>query len=143
MLRLILCLAFAFSLSGQSWEAVRSLPAGARVRVREIGGRELKGNLAAVSAESLSVASPNGAVSVERARVARVQVNRKSRRFRNTAIGAAIGLGLGIAVDATLGVYLRNEGAGGGRALMYIAPIGVFGAIGAALSPYATVYRAP
>jgi len=57
------------------------------------------------------------------------------------AIGAAIGLGVAIAVDQTVGRYLRNETGDSGRAITYIAPIGLFGAISAAMSPYRTVYQ--
>jgi hypothetical protein len=48
-----------------------------------------------------------------------------------------------VTVDQTLGTYLRNEGVNNGRAITYIAPIGLFGGIGAALSSYKTIYRAP
>ena len=74
-----------------------------------------------------------------------MEVYGKNRRLRRIAIGAAIGVGVAIAIDQTLGVALRNEGSGGGagRVITYIAPIGLFGAIGAAMSPYKTIYRAP
>jgi len=60
-------------------------------------------------------------------------------------IGAGIGAALGITIDQTFGVYLRNETGEtpGARAITYIAPIGIFAAIGAALPNYRTIYRAP
>jgi hypothetical protein len=143
LLTLSLC---AFTLSAQSWQSVRALEASARVKVREINGPEHKGNIASVTPDAISIATPTGTVSVEKAKVARVQVHRKNRRAINAAIGAAIGVGVAIAIDQTLGVHLRNEGTGGagaGRAVTYVAPIGLFTAIGAAMSPYKTIYRAP
>jgi preprotein translocase subunit SecD len=63
---------------------------------------------------------------------------------RNILIGAGIGLAVGVAVDQTVGTYFRNEQGnnGGARAVTYIAPIALFAGIGAALSPYRTIYRA-
>jgi hypothetical protein len=145
MLRFVALCLCAFTLSAQSWDRVRALDASARVKVREISGPQHKGNIASVTPEAISIATPQGTVSVEKAKVARVEVYGKNRRLRNIAIGAGIGLGIAIAIDQTLGVALRNEGSGGGagRAVTYIAPIGLFSAIGAAISPYKTIYRAP
>jgi hypothetical protein len=145
MLRLAALCLCAFTLPAQSWESVRALDTSARIKVRELNGPEHKGNVASVTADAISIVSPSGTVSIEKAKVARVEVYGKNRRVRNIAIGAAIGVGVGVAIDQTLGVRLRNEGAGGGagRAITYIAPIGLFSAIGAAMSPYKTIYRAP
>jgi hypothetical protein len=145
MTRFFASFACILPLMAQSWDPVRALGAGARVKVREIGGVEHKGNVTAVTPDAIAIAVGTTTLSIERTKVGRVQVHAKSRRSRNIAIGAGIGLALGVAVDRTLGTYLRNEGVsgGGGRALTYIAPIGLFGGIGAALSPYKTIYRAP
>lgn len=143
MLRLLLLSVCALSLSAQPWDPVRNLQAGARVKVREINGPEHKGNVASVTPEAISITSPSGTVSVERTKVARVEVHRANRRVRNMAIGAGIGLAVGLVIDQTLGVRLRNEGNNSGQAITYIAPIGIFTAIGAAMSPYKTIYRAP
>lgn len=143
MRRLIVLLVCALPLLAQSWEPVRALPAGTRVKVREVDGKEHKGNITAVTPDAISMAAGRTSLSIERARVGRVQVHGSSRRARNIAIGAAIGVAVAITIDQTLGVRLRNEGGDGGRAITYIAPIGLFGAIGAAMSPYRTIYRAP
>lgn len=143
MIRLVTVLVCALPLFAQAWDPVRALQPGSRVKVRETNGVEHKGNVTAVTAESITVAAGTATTSIERARVARVQVHGRHRRARNIAIGAAIGLAAAVTVDQTLGAYLRNETGGSGRAVTYIAPIGLFGAIGAALSPYKTIYRAP
>jgi hypothetical protein len=143
MIRLLILSLCALSLMAQSWEPVRGLIPGARVKVRETNGPEHKGAVAAVTPDVISLKTAKGDISVDRARVNRVQIHRSSRRVRNIAIGAAIGLGIAITVDQTLGALLRNEGHDSARAITYIAPIGIFGAIGAAMSPYKTIYRAP
>jgi hypothetical protein len=145
MTRYLALMVCALPLMAQSWDSVRALGAGARVKVREIGGIEHKGNVTAVTPEAISVATGSATLAIERTKVARVQVHGKSRRPRNIAIGAGIGVAVALTVDQTLGTYLRNEGAGGGsgRAITYLAPIGLFGAIAAAMSPYKTIYRAP
>lgn len=102
-------------------------------------GVEHRGVVTAVGPDSISL----GTVSVERTNVDRVQVHTRSRRTRNAAIGAAIGLAAAVTIDQTLGVRLRNEGGTSGRAITYIAPIGVFTAIGGLMAPYKTVYRKP
>jgi hypothetical protein len=123
----------------QNWATVQGLGAGSRVKVREVGGVEHRGTVTAVTPDSISL----GTVSLERTKVDRVQVHTRSRRPRNIAIGAAIGLAVAVTIDQTLGTRLRNEGGGGGRAITYIAPIGLFGALGAFIQPYKTIYRAP
>ena len=85
-----------------------------------------------------------GEVSIERARVRRVEVRSASRRTMNALIGAGVGVAVGAVLDQSLGALFRNEtGEGGGqRALTYLAPAAVFGGIVAAFPAYRTVYRA-
>jgi hypothetical protein len=131
----------AFPLSAQSWDAVRGLQKGDRVKVLERDGTEHKGAVTSVTPEAVSLATGTTQVSVDRPRVKRVQLHSPSRRVRNIAIGAGIGLALGVVVDQTVGAYLRNESSSTGRPWSYIVPIGLFGGIGAALSPYRTIYN--
>ena len=131
-------------LAAESWDAVRSLDPGSPVIVRNAAGEDRKGALRAVSADSISLQTDKGEVMVPRAGVRRVRVKQGLRRARNLLIGAAIGAVVGLIADNTAGSYVRNEtGEGpGARAVTYLAPTAIFGAIGAALSPYHTVYRA-
>lgn len=129
-------------LGAQSWDTLRGLNPGDPIKVVDRAGQEHKGTFAAVSEAVLSVQTHDGAVAFDRARVRRVQVRSSSRRLRHILIGAAIGLAVGVAVDQTVGTYLRNESGDSYRAATYIAPIAIFGGIGAAVSPYHTVYRA-
>ena len=138
LLAVIVC---ALPIQAQSWDTVRRLQPGERVKVQEIGGKEHKATVLAVTPEAISLATGKTQVSLDRSRVKRVQIHSGTRRARNIAIGAGIGLVLGIVVDQTIGAYLRNEVTDSGRPLMYVIPIGLFGGIGAAMSPYRTIYR--
>jgi hypothetical protein len=139
----ILLLSLVSLLHAQSWDEVRRLQPGQKVRVRDNSGVQHGGVLSAVTAESITVKTSKSEVSTERARVKRVQVSSPARRGRNIAIGAGVGIAIGAVTDQTLGTYLRNETgeSSGARAATYLLPAALFGAIGAALSPYRTVYK--
>jgi len=133
------------SLHAQSWDTLRTLQPGNRIKVLDRAGEVRSGAFAKVSADAISFITRKGEVSIEKARVSRVQVRSSGRRMRNLLIGAGIGVAIGVAVDQGLGAYLRNESGESDavRAVSYIAPIGIFAAIGAALPGYKTIYRAP
>jgi len=138
LLGLIVC---ALPIQAQSWDVVRGLKSGDRVKVRDLGGKESKGTVTAVTPEAISLSTGKTQVSLDRTRVKRVQIHTETRRARNIAIGVGIGAVVGVVVDQTLGAYMRNEVGDEGRPLMYVVPIGLFGGIGAAMSPYRTIYQ--
>ena len=96
-----------------------------------------------VTADTISLASGTGTVTIEKARVRRVQVRSGSRRVRNAIIGAAIGVAVEVVIDQTVGAYVRNETGEttGARAGTYLAPVALFGGLGCAFPAYRTVYR--
>src|ERR1022692_94125 len=112
-------LACGLSLHAQSWDALRGLGPGDRIKVVDTTHQEHVGGFTAFSERGISIETRRGVVEIERARVRRVEVRASSRRVRNILIGAGIAL-----------------------AVTYIAPIALFAGIGAALSPYRTIYRA-
>ena len=142
------CVSFAAWLAAaayaQSWDALRELKPGDRVVVSERGGAEHAGTFVSFAPEAIAIETKRGAVSLERAHVAKVRVRSQARRGRNAAIGAAIGLAVGLTTDQTLGTYFRNESgeSGAARAATYVAPIALFTAIPAMLPAYRTVYKA-
>jgi hypothetical protein len=142
LFRFALACVLALPLSAQSWDMLQSLRPGETIKVLDIKGQEDKGAFRAVTDSAITLTAGKSEKSIERARVRRVQVSSKAHRGRNAAIGAGIGIAVAVLVDQTVGAYLRNETGDSGRAITYIAPIGLFGAIGAALPGYRTVYRA-
>jgi hypothetical protein len=141
MLHLLALIVCSLPLLAQSWDPVRTLPIGAHVKVRETGGVEHKGSVTAITPEAISIATNGATLSVEKSRVNRIQVRNAGRRARNIAIWTGIGVAVAVTIDQTLGVRLRNEGGDSGRAITYIAPIGLFGALGATRSSYRTIYQ--
>jgi ribosomal protein L24 len=143
LVRVLLIAAFvsALPLAGQSWDVVRALRPGDPVKVVETSHKEHKGRVTAITADAISMESGKAQISIDRANVRRVEVRSSNRRLRNLAIGAAVGVAVGVVTDQTLGKYIRNEIANGDRPLYYVVPIGLFGGIGAALAPYKTIYR--
>lgn len=128
-------------LAAQSWDGLRVLKTGDRIRVLDMEGTERSGRFQTLSGDSLGFESSRKVVAVERARVRQVQVRSSAHRVRNALIGAGIGLAIAVAVDQTLGKEFRNEGGESFRAITYVAPIALFGGIGAALPGYRTIYR--
>jgi hypothetical protein len=128
-------------LAGQSWDALRDLKQGDRLKVQDSAGQEVRGAFAAYSADAITVETSKGQVAIDRPKVRRVQVRSASHRARNAIIGAAIGVALAVTIDQTVGAYLRNETGDSGRAITYIAPIAGLGALGAAFPAYRTIYR--
>jgi hypothetical protein len=105
-------------------------------------GQEHRGSFAAVAEDSLTIRMDAGERSFEKTKVRMVKVRSSQRRIRNLLIGVGIGVATGVAVDQSLGAALRNETGDSKRPVMYLAPIGLFGGIGAAIPAYRTVYRA-
>ena len=135
--------AFGIPLHAQPWDALRGLKAGDRVIVKDTTGQDHKGAFRAVSADAITIETDKSEVAIERSKIRRVQVRSNKRRVRNAVIGTAIGVAVAVTVDQTLGVRLRNESNGSGRAATYAAPIGLLGGLGAALPAYGTVYGVP
>jgi hypothetical protein len=130
--------------ASHDWNRISDLHTGDRIQVIQTDGGEQVGNFAAVTAEGLTIASGPNQTRVERARVRKVVVLSRSKRLRNALIGVGIGFAVGLVVDKTVGAYLNNEShySGGAQALVYLAPIGLFGGIGAAMGGHPTIYQA-
>src|ERR1041385_8617709 len=134
MFRMLIALLYcAIPLTAQPWDDLRVLKTGDAVKVQSTDGNNYNGKFRSLSSSAIAIEVKRSEVSVERTRVRRVEAKSAARRWRNAAIGAGIGLAVGLLTDMTLGQYLRNEYSegGGARALTYIVPIGLFAGIGA------------
>jgi hypothetical protein len=141
VIRCLLFFAFLVPAWAQAWNSISELRPGDSLRVVDSAGKEHRGAFSAASADSLTIQTRQGADSIEKAKVRQVLVRSSSRRIRNLLIGVGIGVATGVAIDQTLGTALRNETGDSKRPLMYLAPIGLFGAIGGAVPAYRTIYR--
>ncbi len=128
-----------------AWTDVEKLKTGDRIRVQEKSGESHSAAFAGLTGTTLMLLKGTSQVGIERDKIERVQVKSSARRGRNAAIGAGIGVVLGLITDQTLGTYLRNETgeSSAARVGTVLLPAALFGGIGAALPPYRTVYRAP
>lgn len=141
MLRIIGLITLATLCSAaDSWDDVRTIKAGEKVRVVERSMRSRTGEFVRVDATGITFTVDGQESTVEQAEVARVAVHRPARRLRNALIGAAVGVGLGVAIDQSLGERLRNEGSEQ-RALIYVGSIGAGAGIGAAVGTWSNLYR--
>jgi hypothetical protein len=130
--------------ASHDWGRLSQLRPGDRIQVIQTDGREQVGDFAAATADSLTITSASAQTRLERSRVRKVVVLSRSKRLRNTLIGAGIGFAVGLTLDQTVGTYLNNEVgySAGARTLVYLAPIGLFGGIGAAIASHPTIYQA-
>jgi len=125
-----------------SWANVTALRVGDRVGVLESGFKKHAGVLTGVTEEAISVREKKNGISIPRGSVLWVFKPAPNKRLRNTLIGVAAGVGLGVALDQTVGRFLRNESSGdGGRALTYTLPVAGGALLGAFIPAEEVVYR--
>ena len=121
------------------WSAVERLSPGQPIEVRLEKGGVDRGVVEKATRESLRLAS---GVSFAQPEVKRIIDRSRSRRGRNALIGAAVGVPAALAMEKTLGEYLRNETTHTGIYWqMWAIPIGIGAGIGAAFPSYPTIYR--
>ncbi len=125
----------------RTWENLSHLTPGAPIEVFT-SDRAEKGEFVSSSTESLTVRTIRGEQKVLRPEVLRVVSRAQSRRMRNALIGVGVGAAIGLAVDQSLGRFLRNESnPSAARPLIWTLPIALCGGIGAAFPSYPVIYR--
>lgn len=141
MKTIALLLLGSLALAGASWESLQKLNAGDSIELTASGEKPRTVTYRSSSADSLIIATASSELSIARADVERVRMKQPGRRTRlgvlSTAIGAAAGAGIGLAVCPGC----SGEGVGG----KYIGP-GVaagagIGALGFLSSDYRIVYQ--
>ncbi len=110
-----------------SWASVRGLTPGRPIEVINRQGTAIKGELAGVTSDSITVNVKHRTVALTRSEVSLVRVGSGKRR-RYALIGAAIGAGAGLGVGVAGGQSLSN---GGGGDLTNLQPAIVVGSAAA------------
>jgi hypothetical protein len=91
--------------SKNDWNAVQSLPIGARIRVTTTDRKIIQGAFQSAADEGLALGQSSGAEMLARSSIKSVSVKGPGHRMRHAliglGIGAAGGLGLGAGVDAS------------------------------------------
>ena len=119
----------AQSRDSNSWQSLKSLAPGRPVEVVDHKGAAIKGTLAGVSDDSITVNEKQRTLAVPRSEVSRVRV-RSGKGRMYTLIGLAIGGAAGVGVGAGVAESV-SKSSGGDFANLKPAIIGVSGAAGA------------
>ena len=127
------------------WERLSELQPGDAVIVMQVDRNEYRGEFLRVSPDALTVRSSGSEIEIARSNIGRVRSPAKVKRLRNTLIGAAVGVGIALVIDKTVGAYLNNEVgySASTRAMVWAIPIGLSSAIGALGGRGSTIYKAP
>jgi len=108
---LLLVPAFALAQSAQdSWDNLKQLRAGQKIEVVDTSMKSFRGPFVSVSEEAITLQVGKSQESIERSKVVRVSVRDTSHRARNMLIGAAVGVGAGLAITLPLEIQQSNEG---------------------------------
>jgi len=137
----LLLAAPAFSRDGANWKNLGNLKPGQRIGVIQSDGKRTEGTFAAVTDSTLSVRTDQ-VIALPKDSVTRVYRRPRVSRGLRALIGAGIGLAGGVALNSTIGQYLRNEAHDTSPAVW----IGVGAATGAGIGAISgggehTVYR--
>jgi hypothetical protein len=96
--------------SQNNWDNLKQLRAGQKIEVVDSSMKSLRGPFVSVSEEAIVLQVGKSQESIERAKVVRVSVRDNSHRTRNMMIGAAVGVGAGLAITLPLEIQQSNEG---------------------------------
>ena len=117
--------------AGQSWENIRAVRMGERVRVDTAQSKQ-NGILESIDGDAITFRSDgNRVLTISRADVTRVYTRSRSHRVRNLLIGTGVGAAIGAVLYGTIGEIIRNETRDAPGLLLF--PIGIGAAIGAAM----------
>jgi len=127
------------------WERLSELRTGDAVVVMQVDRNEYRGEFVRVSPDALIVRSSGSEIEIARSNIGQVKYFPRTKRMRNTLIGVAVGVGIALAIDKTVGSYLNNEVgySASTRAMVWAIPIGLGSAIGALGGRSSTIYKAP
>lgn len=111
LLLLLMVPGFGSAQSSQNnWDNLKQLRPGQKIEVVDSSMKTLKGAFVSISDEAISLQAGKSEESVLRANVVRVSVRDTSHRTRNMLIGAAAGVGAGLAITLPLEMQQSNEG---------------------------------
>ena len=135
----LLTLVFVFAAG--DWGDVQRIPADRKIEVTTRDRATTKARFVSATPDAVVVREASGEHSLGRTEIRRVRIEDPSRRIRNGAIWTAVGTALGAGIGVAVCPYCSNEGHGS----KYVGPgaaIGAgLGALGFLAMPYRTVYR--
>ena len=93
-----------------SWENLKQLRPGQKIEIVDMKMKEFKGEFVSLTDEAIVLRAGKAEQSMPRADIVRVSVRDTSHRTRNMLIGAAVGVGAGLAIMVPLEIQQSNEG---------------------------------
>ena len=131
----------AFAGSVCDWSGVLALRKGDRVGVVSNSGKRVEGCFDRTTDSQITLRADQE-ITLEKADVARVYIPARHGRWFGAAAGGAIGLGVGLLADSTIGAHARNETGGTPKGVITVIVAASGAGIGAAVSGrYRTVYQ--
>ena len=123
------------------WDAVQRIPPDTKIAISMRERDDIRGTFVSATGTAVVVRSKSGEFSLDRSDIRRVRAADPSRRARNGVLATAIGAGVGLAVGVAICPHCANEGAGA----KFTAPLTAIGAGAGAVAgflplPYRTVY---
>ena len=139
-LSLLLVAATALLAQADNWPLLRGIYPGQHTHVHLLDGKRHSGGFISTTDANIVIRVPTGDQTFAKDQIKKVSVRKGSKRWRNAAIGAAVGA-------ATIGIlFAANDGGDADSSFIAgaIVAYGVIGAgIGALFPGYDTLYRAP
>jgi hypothetical protein len=131
-----------------SWDNLKALQAGEKIRVAQTNSKTVSGPLVSVSDAAISVEGEGGPQTVQRHDVRSVKLAKHGHRLRNALIGGGIGAGSAAILGAAIDPPCKNAdefcfGPTQGQNAGIFAVLGfvIGGVIGALIPSHATIYR--
>jgi hypothetical protein len=141
-MKVLLFFLIASAAFSAGWEAVQRIPPDTKIEVQTRQAENVRGTLVSANETVVVIRSKSGEQSVTRGDIRCVRVAHPSRRLRNGVLATAIGAGIGLAIGVAVCPHCGNEGAD----WMYAGPLTAIGAGAGAAGgflplPYRTVYK--
>lgn len=127
-----------------SWENLSALRPGQKIQIVETKLKSHFGTFVGYTADTISMRVGKSEVTVPKSDVLRVSDRERSHTGRNALIGMGVGAAAGIAAGAIAAATYHEPGEGWLYTLFTLpAGAGAGAVVGAAISHYPTIYRAP
>jgi len=129
--------------ASSSWDNLGQLRSGEKIEVVDTQMKEFKGEFISFSEDGIVLRAGKVEQTVARTDVLRVSVRDTSHRTRNMLIGAAVGVGAGLAISIPLAIQQSNAGNSiAGPMAGAVAALGGAGLGIGAIPGNRTIYRA-
>lgn len=125
------------------WNNTQALRAGQKIEIVKMDLKRMKGTFSAAGGDEIRLIASGTEVAVPKAHVFRISSVEKSKRLRNTLIGAAIGAAAGLAIGAATDSSFSEADEHIAKTIFTPIGAGAGAGLGSAFAGFETIYRAP